>query len=160
MSVPTQNATIKSEKELIEELQQIFDKFNHTEAFGRVAANLKVTQASVSSITVEFVLCQQHVNSKQTLHGGLTAALTDIVTSRAVGAATDDLPRASLDLSVSYMMPAKLGETVTIEAICLKIGRSVAFTEAIFRRKSDNVMIAKGTHNMSLMHHLRKPVSQ
>uniref|UniRef100_A0A915EAZ8 Acyl-coenzyme A thioesterase 13 n=1 Tax=Ditylenchus dipsaci TaxID=166011 RepID=A0A915EAZ8_9BILA len=128
-----------------------------TKDFTRVAANLRVTQASASSITVELVLGAEHVNGKGTLHGGMTAALVDIVTARAVGVTVKDVPMVSTDLSVSYMLPAQIGEVVSIEAVCLKIGRNLAFTEATFRRKSDNALIAKGKHNISFLHHLKKP---
>jgi len=148
------------EEDLVEQMQQVFDKMNHTANFSRVAANLKVTKANKHSIVVEFVLREEHVNGKNTLHGGLTAALVDIVTARAVGLTVKDVPMVSVDISVSYMLPAKLGEVVTIEAVCLKIGKNIAFTEATFRRKSDNAIIAKGKHNISFLHHLKTPVNQ
>ena len=61
----------------------------------------------------------------------------------------------SVELAVSYLLPAKIGDTLTIEATVLKvrlfsfkleifqIGRSIAFTECEFRRQSDNKICAK-----------------
>lgn len=64
----------------------------------------------------------------------------------------------------SYMLPIKIGEVVTIEALCLKIGRNMAFTEATFRRKSDGALVAKGKHNIAFLNHLRRktdsPINQ
>lgn len=53
------------------------------------------------------------------------------------------------------MLPVKLGEVITIEAKCLKIGRNMAFCEATFRRKLDGKIVAKGKHNIAFLHHLR-----
>lgn len=57
-----------------------------------------------------------------------------------------------------------VGDTVVIDATCLKIGRSMAFTECEFRKKGDNTLIAKGKHNLAFLNHLKKldgqPVNQ
>lgn len=50
------------------------------------------------------------------------------------------------------MLPVHIGEVISIEAICLKIGRNIAFTEAIFKRKSDGKLIAKGQHKLAFLH--------
>lgn len=55
----------------------------------------------------------------------------------------------------SYILTAKLGETITIEGKVLKIGRNIAFAEAEFRRKSDNALIAKGKITLALLNHLK-----
>ena len=49
----------------------------------------------------------------------------------------------------------KIGETILIEGIVLKIGRNITFAEAEFRRKSDNALIAKGKHTIAMMNHLK-----
>ncbi|KAI1713736.1 thioesterase superfamily domain-containing protein [Ditylenchus destructor] len=170
MSEPQQNGYCIAEpassngeennEEFVAEMQKHFDKMAQSNNFSRVAGKLKVVKATKNKLVVELLLLEEHVNSKGTLHGGLTAALVDIITARAVGLTVRDTPMVSMDISVSYMLPAKLGDVVVIEADCLKIGRNIAFTEATFRRKSDNALVAKGKHNISFLHHLKQKVNQ
>ena len=44
------------------------------------------------------------------------------------------------------LAPAKMGETVILDAEVIKTGRSIAFTEATLSRKSDQVIVATGQH--------------
>ncbi|ETN83755.1 hypothetical protein NECAME_07242 [Necator americanus] len=90
-------------------------------------------------------------NLQGTLHGGQTASLTDIVTARAVGLTIKDQALASIELSVSYMLPVQLGDVIEITAYVLKLGRNVAFTEAEFRRRSDGKLAAKGRHTLAIL---------
>ena len=64
---------------------------------------MKATYASTERILVEFVVENEHVNSKGTLHGGQTAALLDIVTARAVGMSVKSVPMVSVDISIRYV---------------------------------------------------------
>jgi len=50
---------------------------------------------------------------------------------------------------VSYLLPVSRGDTVTIEARVLKAGRSLAFTEADFRRRTDGALVAKGRQTLA-----------
>jgi acyl-coenzyme A thioesterase PaaI-like protein len=51
---------------------------------------------------VEITLAQEHVNDKGTMHGGFTAAMTDIVTARAVGVTVSDVPMVSVEIAVRF----------------------------------------------------------
>ncbi|EJD75297.1 hypothetical protein LOAG_17525 [Loa loa] len=119
--------------------------------FNRVARKIRAVSASADRIVVEMVVEEEHINSKKTLHGGQTAALVDMITARAVGMTVRDKVMVSVELAVSYLLPVKLGETVEIEGKVLKIGRNIAFTEAEFRRKGDNRIVAKGKHTIAFI---------
>ncbi|KAL4002949.1 putative esterase F42H10.6 [Acanthocheilonema viteae] len=119
--------------------------------FNRVARKVRAVSASADRVVVEMMVEEEHVNSKKTLHGGQTAALVDMITARAVGITVRDKVMVSVELAVSYLLPVKLGETIEIEAKVLKIGRNIAFTEAEFRRKSDNQIVAKGKHTIAFV---------
>ena len=46
-----------------------------------------------------------------------------------------------------YLSPAKQGDTILIEAECLKVGRSLAFATVDIRNKSnDGRLVAQGRH--------------
>ena len=103
----------------------------------------------------ELFLEAEHLNSKGTIHGGLTASLTDIITAQCLGLSVNT-GMASVELAVrffvlfynteawfSYLLPAKMGDTLEITATVLKCGKNMAFTEAEFRRKSDGKLCAR-----------------
>ncbi|TKR66739.1 hypothetical protein L596_022986 [Steinernema carpocapsae] len=136
-------------------LTKMIDDYKAQENFNRVARKIHPISASKTSIVVEMTVEEEHVNGKGTLHGGQTASLVDIVTARAVGMSIRDRGMVSVELAVSYLLPAKLGETILIEGIVLKCGRNIAFTECEFRRKTDRALVAKGKHTIAFMH---KPV--
>ncbi|VDN03255.1 unnamed protein product [Thelazia callipaeda] len=132
-------------------LNKIIDKIRCTNDFNRVARKVQAVSASADRLVLEMIVEEEHVNSKKTLHGGQTAALVDMITARAVGMTVRDKVMVSVELSVSYMLPVKLGDVVEIEAKVLKIGRNIAFTEAEFRRKSDGRLVAKGKHTIAFV---------
>uniref|UniRef100_A0A914CHR7 Acyl-coenzyme A thioesterase 13 n=1 Tax=Acrobeloides nanus TaxID=290746 RepID=A0A914CHR7_9BILA len=145
-----------AQNDYMHDLEETIKKLHNATNFNRVASKIKAVSASPTSIVVELEIDESHVNSKGTLHGGQTAALLDIITARAVGVTVKDTPMVSLELSCSYLLPVKVGESVLIEGIVLKTGRNIAFTEAEFRRKSDNALVAKGKHTIALLHHLKQ----
>ncbi|KAL6727032.1 hypothetical protein Aduo_008947 [Ancylostoma duodenale] len=136
---------------LLDDLKAEFDSLSTLTNFNRTGADVRAVFASKEKIVCEMVVGPGHVNAKGTLHGGQTASLTDIVTARAVGLSVKDQAMASIELSVSYMHPVKLGDVIEITAYVLKIGRNVAFAEAEFRRKSDGKLAAKGRHTIAIL---------
>ncbi|CAI7896600.1 unnamed protein product [Closterium sp. NIES-54] len=91
------------------------------------------------------------VNRYNTLHGGAIATLTDVVTSAALIAAVGPPGGVSTDLSVAYLDAAKLGEVVDVDASVLRVGKSLAFLQALFHRRSDGVLLAVGRHTKFLV---------
>ncbi|XGW18089.1 hypothetical protein V3C99_002586 [Haemonchus contortus] len=136
---------------LMDDLREEFASLATLTDFNRTGAQVKPLYASTSKIVCEMTVGPEHINAKGTLHGGQTAALTDIVTARALGLTIRDHPLASIEISVSYFLPVKLGDVVEITAHVLKLGRNVAFTEAEFRRKSDGKLAAKGRHTVAIL---------
>ncbi|GJP81248.1 hypothetical protein CLOP_g11411 [Closterium sp. NIES-67] len=91
------------------------------------------------------------VNRYNTLHGGAIATLTDVVTSAALIAAVGPPGGVSTDLSVAYLDAAKIGELVDVDASVLRVGKSLAFLQALFHRRSDGVLLAVGRHTKFLV---------
>uniref|UniRef100_A0AC34QHK7 Thioesterase domain-containing protein n=1 Tax=Panagrolaimus sp. JU765 TaxID=591449 RepID=A0AC34QHK7_9BILA len=150
------NGNAASSNDYFEYLVDSINRLQGAKNFNRVATALVPIAATEDSVTCELTVAEEHVNEKGTLHGGMTVALTDIVTARACGVTIRDMPMVSIDLSTSFMLPVEKGETIVIRATVLKKGRSMIFTECEFRKKSDNRLAAKGKHNIALLPYLKE----
>jgi acyl-coenzyme A thioesterase 13 len=91
-------------------------------------SDVEIISARKGAVTARLALAKNHVNSRGTIHGAVSAALADW--SGGLAIATHGLERtgASIDIHVNYIGTANIGETIQIEAIANKVGRSIAFT--------------------------------
>ncbi|CAK7566272.1 MAG: hypothetical protein SEPTF4163_004210 [Sporothrix epigloea] len=75
-----------------------------------------------------------HVNSKQILHGAVSAALIDWAGGMAIAAATGrNQTGVSVDIHVSYVSAARAGDELEIEAWVQRVGQSLAYTSVEIR---------------------------
>ncbi|CAI2346089.1 unnamed protein product [Caenorhabditis sp. 36 PRJEB53466] len=107
---------------------------------------LEAVHAEDGNIRVEFEVEKDQTNHFETLHGGCTATLIDNFTTAALLLTKQARPGVSVDLHVTYLTAAKIGETLVLDSTVTKQGRTLAFTKAELYRKRDNVMIATGVH--------------
>lgn len=98
----------------------------------------------VASLRIE----EEHTNRGGTLHGGLSALLVDNISTIAL-----TLPEGqpfsygvSVNMDLSYLKAAKIGDEIVIEANVLKRGRTLAFLEVELRNKATNELLVKGSH--------------
>lgn len=101
-----------------------------------------------SKIQVELPLLPEWMNSGGTLHGGAISTLIDQTTTMAI-AAIDERHTVSVDLSVSFIAALKDADSMQIEAICHKVGKSLAFTSAEI--KANGTLIASGKHTKFML---------
>lgn len=105
----------------------------------RLVANSPIYKILLSSITLintspgvvitRLTLDANHVNSRGGLHGAVSATIIDFTTGLAI--ASHDLRQttgASVDMHISYLSSARVGDTVEIEAKADKVGGSMGFT--------------------------------
>eukprot|EP01132_Coremiostelium_polycephalum_P003639 gene3639-4531_t len=97
---------------------------------------------AVYSMIVPKHLC----NILNTLHGGAIASIIDIVSSVAIMTSIPELkPSVTVEMSIQYGTGAKLGEKVTIESTCYKIGKNLAYSDTSLKNSKGDT-IAKGSH--------------
>ncbi|GLJ24879.1 hypothetical protein SUGI_0475840 [Cryptomeria japonica] len=84
------------------------------------------------------------------LHGGATAAYVDIIGSAAIFTTGAKSSGVSVEINVSYLNAAKLGEEIEIEAKVLRIGKAIAFVTVDLRKKNTGELIAQGRHTKYL----------
>ncbi|GCB82953.1 acyl-coenzyme A thioesterase 13 isoform X3 [Scyliorhinus torazame] len=111
---------------------------------------MAVVSACPGKIVCEMKVEEEHVNRGGTLHGGLTATLVDVVSTTALLNTERALPGVSVDMNITYMNAAKLGEDITITAQVLKEGKSLAFTTVDLTSKVTGKLLAQGRHTKHL----------
>lgn len=113
---------------------------------------IKISHCEVSGkyskLLIELPLLEEWLNSGGSLHGGAISTIIDQTTTMAI-AALDDRHSVSVDLSVSFINALKLGSTMEIEAICHKLGKTLAFTSAEIRANGN--IIASGKHTKCML---------
>ncbi|XP_036044910.1 acyl-coenzyme A thioesterase 13 isoform X2 [Onychomys torridus] len=112
-------------------------------------------QVTLVSAAPEKVVCEmkveeQHTNKLGTLHGGLTATLIDSISTVALMCTERGAPGVSVDMNITYMSPAKLGDEIVITAHILKQGKTLAFASVDLTNKATGKLIAQGRHTKHL----------
>ncbi|XP_023931962.1 acyl-coenzyme A thioesterase 13 isoform X2 [Lingula anatina] len=98
----------------------------------------------------ELTVEEEHTNRGGTLHGGMTATLVDSVSTVALMTTGPGLPGVSVDMNVTFMKSAKIGDDVIIDASTLKVGKTLAFLNVDLKLKKDGSLIAQGRHTKYL----------
>ncbi|KAK1750477.1 acyl-coenzyme A thioesterase 13 [Echria macrotheca] len=91
---------------------------------------IRFLQASKGVFVARLTLAPHHLNSAGGLHGSVSATIVDWAGGLAIAAW--DLRTAtgvSVDINISYLSTARLGEEVEIEGRVERVGANLAFTE-------------------------------
>jgi acyl-coenzyme A thioesterase 13 len=111
---------------------------------------VRLTHASKGLIIARLPITSAHLNSSGSIHGGVSATIVDWAGGLAI--ASWDLRNAtgvSVDINVSYLSGARLGDEIEIEGKAEKVGGSLAFTEVGIWKVKDGARgdcIALGRH--------------
>ncbi|XP_027366912.1 acyl-coenzyme A thioesterase 13-like [Abrus precatorius] len=111
---------------------------------------------SVDLIEPGHIVCSMKIpprllNSGNSLHGGATAALVDVVGAAAIPFA--GYPRnsgVSVEISVSYLDAVHAHEEIEIDARVLRVGKAVAVVSVELRKKKSGKIFAQGRHTKYL----------
>ncbi|XP_076610368.1 acyl-coenzyme A thioesterase 13 [Chaetodon auriga] len=131
-------------------LKQIMRTMVDCPGFDRVLTKVDVLSASPGKVVCEMKVEEEHTNRGGTLHGGLTATLVDVISTMAIMNTERGAPGVSVDMNITYMNAAKIGEDVLITAQVLKEGRTLAFATVDLTSKVTGKLIAQGRHTKHL----------
>lgn len=107
--------------------------------------DITLVSAERCKIVAHLPVAQVHVNSRGTLHGAVSATITDWAGGMAIATTGRDKTGVSTDIHVSYVSSAKVGDLLVIEASASKVGGTLAFTSINIRKENGDV-VATGTH--------------
>jgi acyl-coenzyme A thioesterase 13 len=111
--------------------------------------HLTFLSASRGSFKAHLKLSAKHVNSRKTIHGGVTATLVDWAGGLAIATHGLEKTGASVDIHVNYISTAHVGDLIEIEGTANKVGRSMAFTSVKLTKLVDGELgpiIATASH--------------
>lgn len=96
--------------------------------YGMMLGQIRLVHVARGFVLTALRLEPHHVNSKSGLHGAVSATLVDFATGLAI--ASWDLREAtgaSVDMHLSYLSTAGVGDTVEVEARAERVGGNLAF---------------------------------
>uniref|UniRef100_A0A8C3WIT8 Acyl-coenzyme A thioesterase 13 n=1 Tax=Catagonus wagneri TaxID=51154 RepID=A0A8C3WIT8_9CETA len=131
-------------------LMEVLKVLAKSPGFDRVLEKVTVVSAVPGKVICEMKIEEQHTNNKGTLHGGFTATLVDCISTYALLCTERAAPGVSVDMNITYMSPAKVGEDVVITAHVLKQGKTLAFASVDLTNKATGKLIAQGRHTKHL----------
>ncbi|KAF4100289.1 acyl-coenzyme A thioesterase 13 [Onychostoma macrolepis] len=131
-------------------IKQIMRAMVDSPGFDRVLSKVEVLSAAPGKVVCELKVEEEHTNRGGTLHGGLTATLVDVISTTAIMYSERGAPGVSVDMNITYMNAAKIGEDVLITAQVLKQGRTLAFATVDLTNKANGKLIAQGRHTKHL----------
>eukprot|EP00800_Vazella_pourtalesii_P005327 TRINITY_DN16239_c0_g1_i1.p1 TRINITY_DN16239_c0_g1~~TRINITY_DN16239_c0_g1_i1.p1 ORF type:complete len:141 (+),score=21.42 TRINITY_DN16239_c0_g1_i1:204-626(+) len=112
--------------------------------FGRTLGHLRITEAQEEFVKGKMVVSESDCNPMGYLHGGQISNIVDTVSTLAI--ILRGRPRGvSVEMSMSFLRPAKLGEEIGIHSYCLKTGKTLA-TALVDITNSEGKLIAHGKH--------------
>ncbi|XP_063306564.1 acyl-coenzyme A thioesterase 13 [Pelobates fuscus] len=131
-------------------LRMVMKTMIDSPGFDRVLQKVELVSASPGKVVCELKVEEEHTNRGGTLHGGLTATLVDVISTAALVHTERAAPGVSVDMNITYMNAAKIGDSILITAQVLKQGRSLAFATVDLTNKVTGKMIAQGRHTKHL----------
>lgn len=131
-------------------VRSIWDQMKpHSPIYKLLLDEIDLNYANDGKIIAHLPVRPVHLNSKGTLHGTVTACLTDWAGGMAIASTGAEKIGVSTDIHNTFISTAKEGDLLEIESIASKVGRTLAFTTIEIRKKdleNKSVMVSTGTH--------------
>ena len=122
---------------------------SHSPIYSFLLSSIEITAVTHSSVTAHLKVSVNHLNSKRTLHGSVSACIVDWVGGLAIASTGLDNTGVSTDLHTIYLSTAKEGDMLEIIGHANKVGKTMAFTTVHINRVGEDgqsVPVAYGTH--------------
>ncbi|KAF2882248.1 hypothetical protein ILUMI_23916 [Ignelater luminosus] len=121
--------------------------------FDRVLSKVKILKCENGQCLAELKVEEEHTNPLHGLHGGLSATLIDNITTFALFTYEKSymVPSVSVDMHVSYLKGATMGDEIVIDAQTLRAGKTLAFLKCEIRNKETGDLLVTGSHTKYLM---------
>jgi acyl-coenzyme A thioesterase 13 len=119
---------------------------NSPSGVGRWLAGTLQT-AEEGRMVATYLIRNDMVNPMQTLHGGTASAILDDLCGLLVFTLGREYSYTSVNLNMDFLNPARLGETLTAEAVVVRAGRNIIHVEGRITNEAGK-LIAKCSTNL------------
>jgi acyl-coenzyme A thioesterase 13 len=107
------------------------------------------------SLTVE----PRHLDRRSVLHSGVLTSLMDATIGIGLGYLRRDevrhRPHATIEMNASFLADGRQGDEIEVEGRVIRQGRSIAFGEAVARRRPDGEVLALSRLTFAIAAHRR-----
>jgi acyl-coenzyme A thioesterase 13 len=101
---------------------------NKSAVYGILLRKTVLVRATQGTVITRLVLEPDHVNSSGGLHGAVSAAIVDFVTGLAISSwDLRETTGASVDMHLSYLSTAAVGDTLEVESKAERVGGNLAY---------------------------------
>ncbi|MCJ1367987.1 hypothetical protein MMC16_007125 [Acarospora aff. strigata] len=134
----------------LERVQRVWDRMKPNSAIYRFLLNdVQIISAGNGTVKAHLKVDRTHLNSRGTLHGTVSACLTDWAGGLAIASQGQEKTGVSTDIHTSYVSTAKQGDWLEVEGKASKVGSTLAFTTVTITKLVDGSpgpVVATGTH--------------
>lgn len=112
--------------------------------------NLSFISATKGTFEAHLTLSSCHVNSRGTIHGAVSAAIVDWAGGISIATHGYEKTGASIDIHISYLNTAMVGDVLQIKGVAEKLGGNISFTRITISKIINSVpgpIVAMGTHS-------------
>ena len=125
--------------------------FHASHRFDRVLEGLHIDEIGDGRAKASLEVQQGTANAFETLHGGASCTLVDVMGTLALLSVDSTRPGVSVDINISFLLAAKVGDKLSIEGSVLKSGKKLGFTEVTILREHDQKVLAVGRHTKAFV---------
>uniref|UniRef100_A0A803RBU4 Thioesterase domain-containing protein n=1 Tax=Cannabis sativa TaxID=3483 RepID=A0A803RBU4_CANSA len=111
-----------------------------------VSHGLKLELVEPGRLLCSFIVPNRLLNAGNFMHGGATAALVDVIGSGVMLTSGVSMTGVSVEINVSYLDAAYVGEEIEVEAKTLRMGKAIGVVSVEFRKKKSGKIVAQGRH--------------
>ncbi|KAL3222596.1 hypothetical protein MRX96_028377 [Rhipicephalus microplus] len=137
----------------LDAVRQLLQRVVSSGTFTRHLEAVRVVSAADGKCTAELTVNENIVNNLGTMQGSFSASLVDVVSTFAL-LTLRGVANVSVDMNMSYVDKAVLGDTVLVEATTTKLGGSTAFLTVDIRNKKTGRLLVKGLHTKHLLNNM------
>ncbi|KAJ5775031.1 uncharacterized protein N7511_000042 [Penicillium nucicola] len=126
---------------------------NDSAIYRLLLSDVEIVSATCGQMQARLNLTPDHVNSRGTIHGAVSASIMDWAGGMAIATHGFEKTGASVDIHVSYLSTAHAGDVLNIHAVADRVGKSMAFTTIKISRVVDGELgplVATGSHTKFL----------
>jgi acyl-coenzyme A thioesterase 13 len=126
---------------------------NDSPIYRLLLSDVGIINATRGQMQARLKLTAEHVNSRGTIHGAVSAAIIDWAGGMSIATHGYERTGASIDIHISYLSTATVGDTLEISAVADRVGRSMAFTTVKISRVVDGEvgpLVSRGSHTKFL----------